>query len=332
MAVRFTYVEHQSWDIAPPTMPLYFNMEVSIRIKDEEAAELRQKLDAYYASLASSLDEFPLDLVYADKVAECRSLLQSLAAGAATEQVYFQQTLVQTLRNTHPADTLVVVVVYEALQGKVVEWNLKFSELVRLYIQVDRSGRGGAGGPTRRAGDAARLTYAPGHELDSLEIIDELHSAASHHYPPADAGAHAATRFEMPRLSPSPSASVADLAELGTRAGDALGERSRLHRRLSMEMMRFECARLGCRTEKQSRAAEHADDSELKPVPKTKGGHGSADSNTHARQQQQEQHLGGAEPPVDVEPPVDAEQRASGRAARLTWHANPSGFSTSRLV
>ncbi|KAJ1727299.1 Mitochondrial distribution and morphology protein 12, partial [Coemansia biformis] len=323
MVVRFAYTELRIWNIAAPTTPLYFNMDVSIRVKDEEAAELRQKMDAYYASLASSLDEFPLDLVYKDKAEGCRHLLQSLSARAATEHVYFQQTLVQTLRNTHPADTLVLVVVYEALQGKVVEWNLQFSELARLYIQVDPSGRGAASTATKRTGDsAAPAAFAPGHEIDTLEIIDELHSAANHHYAPADVGAHASMRFAMPRLRPSPSASAADLAGLAMRAEDSVESapqgRSRLHRRLSMEMMRQERVQLERLIERQRYAAELADGTKVKGALRAKGH--APDTHVHADADARTRQHASATAPL---------ANAGQRHAR---GADPSGFSTARLI
>ncbi|KAJ2766250.1 hypothetical protein IWQ57_004446, partial [Coemansia nantahalensis] len=136
-------------------------------------------------------------------------------------------------------------------------------------------------------------------------------------------------RFAMPRLDPSPAASAEDLAGLGTQArcdpAAVPGERSRLHRRLSMEMMRQECARLGRRTEKQIRAADNADNGRSRPDPKPKGpapsSHGDAETSVAARQ-----------PPGAEEPPADVEQRPSNRAPRHTWHAAPGGFTTLRLI
>ncbi|KAJ2319760.1 Mitochondrial distribution and morphology protein 12, partial [Coemansia sp. RSA 2702] len=254
MVLRFSYSEFPIWSIATPTMPLYFNVEISIQLKDAEAAELRKKMDSYYASLLNRLEAFPLELVFADKVDECRHVLSALSARASTERVYFQQTLEQTLRNTHPADTLVIVVVYEALQSKVVEWNLQFSQLVQSFIQLDASSRATSSAAAKR--QAAGDTTGLGHEIDSLEIIDELHSAADH-YGPGDTSVHDSTRFDMPRLASSPSSSVVDLAQPKSHQDEsAEPDMSRLHRRLSMKMMRQERERQERLQERHRRAAE----------------------------------------------------------------------------
>ncbi|KAJ1901154.1 Mitochondrial distribution and morphology protein 12 [Kickxella alabastrina] len=265
MIVRFEYSSFAIWSIATPTTPLYFNMDVSIRLKEQEAAELRTRMDAYYTSLLSRLDAFPRDLVYSHKAEECRHVLQDLAARAATEQVYFQQTLEQTMRNTHPADTLVVVVVYEALQAKVVEWNLQFSELAQTFIQLDATNRAANLKRTSTA-DGAVVTIEPAHlkehEIDSLQIIDELHTAAHHHnmMPAADIPA-VATSFAMPRLSSSPSSenfadTMASLSRSSSIEEREYPRMSRLHRRLSMEAMRKERIRQERAQEKQRRNAE----------------------------------------------------------------------------
>ncbi|KAJ2723869.1 Mitochondrial distribution and morphology protein 12 [Coemansia sp. Benny D115] len=281
MVVRFKYSAFSIWSIATPTTPLYFNMEVSIRLKEQEAAGLRTRLDAYYTSLLSRLEAFPRDLVYPSKAEECRHVLQSLVARAATEQVYFQQSLEQTIRNTHPADTLVVVVVYEALQAKVVEWNLQFSELAQTFIQLDANNRPsfpkrtttGTGeepqGP-QGAGVATGAIDIKDHEIDALEIIDELHSAADHHYVPQQIESTTGTTafFAMPRLCPSPTAeqqdsattaaanAAAGLSRCNSLTGRESPEMSRLHRRLSMEAMRKERDRMERAQEKQRRANE----------------------------------------------------------------------------
>ncbi|KAJ2747955.1 Mitochondrial distribution and morphology protein 12 [Coemansia sp. BCRC 34301] len=284
MAVKFEYSAFSIWSIAAPTTPLYFNMEVSIRLKEEEARELRKRLDAYYASLASRLEAFPLELVFDERVGECKGVLHLLAARAATEQIYFQQTLEQTLRNTHPADTLVLVVVYVALQGKVVEWNLQFSELVQSFIQLDASSRAlsaakrvmssealSGGDNTHSKGSLLPLqqqqqppplpTKEP--KTDTLEIIDELHSAAHHHdYEPGDIGALAVARFDMPHISASPSTDLSSAAPLAGESASAVPDSpmmSRLHRRLSMEAMKQERERQEKLQEKVRRTTEIID-------------------------------------------------------------------------
>ncbi|KAJ2835066.1 Mitochondrial distribution and morphology protein 12, partial [Coemansia sp. 'formosensis'] len=271
MVVKFEYTAFPIWSIATPTTPLYFNMEVSIRLKDEEARELRKRLNDYYASLASRLEAFPLELVFEERIDECKRSLLENAARAATEHIYFQQTLEQTLRNSHPADTLVIAVVYVALQDKVVEWNLQFSELVQSFIQLDASSRVAPtakrvmSSETLSGGDIASpkgvlppLAKEP--KTDSLEIIDELHSAAHHHdYVPSDAGAQNITRFDMPHISTSPSAELSSATLLaGDLADTSLDSplMSRLHRRLSMEMMRQERERQEKLQERLRRTAE----------------------------------------------------------------------------
>ncbi|KAJ2578475.1 Mitochondrial distribution and morphology protein 12 [Coemansia sp. RSA 1807] len=326
MVVRISYSEFPIWSIATPTMPLYFNMEVSIRLKEEEAAELRKKMDAYYASLLSRLDAFPLELVYEDKSDECKHMLHSLSARAATEQVYFQQTLDQTLRNTHPADTLVLVVVYEALQGKVLEWNLQFSELVQSFIQLDRGSRSATSNAAKRAatvpgtavGDSAGQTVGP-HEIDSLEIIDELHSAADHYYVPGDAAGHDSVRFEMPRMLPSPSASTSDLMSIANQeAADEEPEKmSRLHRRLSMETMRQERERQERLQEKHRRTAEN--DERNRQAKNALKGKGHASQRLHA-------HLAASDQP-------NAEPKHGAAVAKHPGKSLlPSGYSTARLI
>ncbi|KAI8324681.1 hypothetical protein GQ54DRAFT_296012 [Martensiomyces pterosporus] len=276
MVVKFEYSSFPLWSIVAPTIPLYFNMEVSIRLKEKEAAELRAKLDDYYESLLNCLESFPMDLVYEDKADQCRHVLNSLSTRAATEQVYFQQTLEQTIRISHPADTLVIAVVYEALQSKVVEWNLQFSELAQTFIQLDASNRmstmrritsndglgsiSGAGGIDSAVGHTGTSTHHAGyHAIDSLEIIDELHSAADHNYTPNDPSALDGAPFQMPPLGSSPS----DTPSI-TLASDAKpqGQQqqspklSRLHRSLSMKMMKQERERLERQQERLRRAAE----------------------------------------------------------------------------
>ncbi|KAJ2100997.1 Mitochondrial distribution and morphology protein 12 [Coemansia sp. S100] len=274
MVVKFEYSSFPIWSIATPTTPLYFNMEVSIRLKEEEARELRKRLDDYYASLASRLEAFPLELVFDERIDECKRALNVLTARAATEQVYFQQTLEQTLRNTHPADTLVIVVVYVALQDKVVEWNLQFSELVQSFIQLDASSRAisaakrvmssealSGGDIANPKGTLPPLAKEP--KTDSLEIIDELHSAAHHHdYVPSDIGAQNVARFDMPHISTSPSAELSAASLVAADSADASLDSplmSRLHRRLSMEMMRQERERQEKLQEKLRRTAEFLD-------------------------------------------------------------------------
>ncbi|KAJ2653365.1 Mitochondrial distribution and morphology protein 12 [Coemansia sp. RSA 1250] len=295
MVVRFSYSEFPIWSIATPTMPLYFNMDISIRLKEEEAAELRKKMDNYYVSLLSRLDAFPLDLVYADKVENCSHVLHSLSARASTEQVYFQQMLEQTLRNTHPADTLVTVVVYEALQSKVLEWNLQFSELVRSFIQLDATHRNSSATTAKRAanagdgGDGAAIGDTAGqllsaHEIDSLEIIDELHSAAKHNYAHSDLATHDSTRFDMPQLGLSPSDSTASLTLMDNQSSaaiDGMEKMSRLHRRLSIKMMRQERERQERLQEKHRRTAELNSRNRL-----VKGTHKSKQPSTSVQQAQ----------------------------------------------
>ncbi|KAJ2737164.1 Mitochondrial distribution and morphology protein 12 [Coemansia sp. BCRC 34962] len=271
MVVKFEYSAFRIWSIATPTTPLYFNMEVSIRLKEEEARELRKRLDDYYASLASRLEAFPLELVFDERVDECKNALNLLTARAATEQIYFQQTLEQTLRNSHPADTLVIAVVYVALQDKVVEWNLHFSELVQSFIQLDASSRAFSAAKRVMSSESLSgsdiahpkgvLPLANEPKTDSLEIIDELHSAAHHHdYVPSDAGVLSIAQFEMPHVSTSPSAELSSSAALlaGEPADSLLDSplMSRLHRRLSMEMMRQERERQEKLQEKLRRAAD----------------------------------------------------------------------------
>ncbi|KAJ2617282.1 Mitochondrial distribution and morphology protein 12 [Coemansia sp. RSA 1365] len=332
MVVRFEYSEFRIWSIATPTTPLYFNMEVSIRLKEEEAVELRKKMDAYYTSLLSRLDAFPLDLVFEEKADDCRHVLHALSARAATEQVYFQQTLEQTLRNTHPADTLVIVVVYEALQGKVVEWNLQFSDIVQSFIQLDATSRA-----SKRSANAPEvstgLSSAAGHEIDSLEIIDELHSAADHHYTPGDTAAHVTARFEMPHLgsSPSNSPNLELTADEAQKANKMMPQKmSRLHRRLSMAMMRQERERQERQQEKHRRAAELADSRNRvsKLAHKIKGQTLSqSPRNHHHNHHQQLQH------PSALDRSGSGEQKYDSLAAKnLAKAVYPSTYSTSRLI
>ncbi|KAJ2377998.1 Mitochondrial distribution and morphology protein 12, partial [Coemansia sp. RSA 2603] len=265
MAVRIRYSEFDIWTIATPSTPLYFDIEVSMRLKAREADELRARLDAYYASLAAQLAAFPFDRVYADKADECLVTLRALESRAATELVYFRQTLEQTVRNTHPADTLVVVFVYEALQEKVVRWNLQFSELAQNFIQLD-SGRRSAMSQVARAAAAVAMqrragapiqstadSGAPGSqhvhlkdiaEIDGLSIIDgELNSGDA----TRDA-THAG--FARPQLGGSPT--ERDLPE-----DESLEpSMSRLHRRLSLEAMRRESMRQERLAERRRRIAE----------------------------------------------------------------------------
>ncbi|KAI9502783.1 hypothetical protein BX070DRAFT_235203 [Coemansia spiralis] len=320
MVARFTHSSFLLWNIATPTTPLYFNVEVSIRLKDQEAAELRERLDKYYSSLISRLEAFPLDMVFEDKVEECRHVLSQMSVRAATEKVYFQQTLEQTLRNTHPADTLVIVVVYEALQGKVVEWNLRFSELAQTFIQLDatssnrnapkRINTNATAGEVGAATDLMSLTRtstasvpsaAKKDEIDSLEVIDELHSAANHHHHPAsiagaELNANYAARFEMPRLGSSPlddrlsyltresssenlvngSSNGSDTRSLVQSSSPQLPLRSRLHRRLSMEMMKRERERQEKFQEKVRRNADNFDNRGNKYVRNLQKGSGLA--------------------------------------------------------
>ncbi|KAJ1722874.1 Mitochondrial distribution and morphology protein 12 [Coemansia erecta] len=269
MAVRIRYSEFDTWSIATPSTPLYFDIEVSMRLKAREADELRARLDAYYASLAAQLAAFPFDRVYADKADECLVTLRALEARAATELVYFRQTLEQTVRNTHPADTLVVVFVYEALQEKVVRWNLQFSELAQTFIQLD-SGRRSAMSQVARAAAAVAMQRragmpmqsaadggAPGlqhvhlkdlAEIDGLSIIDgELHAGDASR----DAsGAVAHAGFARPQLGGSPTESEApddESLESGM---------SRLHRRLSLEAMRRDRVRQERLAERRRRVVE----------------------------------------------------------------------------
>ncbi|KAJ2792995.1 Mitochondrial distribution and morphology protein 12, partial [Coemansia guatemalensis] len=305
-------------------------MEVSMRLKEEEAVELRQKMDAYYASLLSRLDAFPLDLVFEEKADDCRHVLNALSARAATEQVYFQQTLEQTLRNTHPADTLVIVVVYEALQGKVVEWNLQFSDIVQSFIQLDASSR-----VPKRVTNApepsAGLPSAGGHEIDSLEIIDELHSATDHHHTHGDTAAHVTARFEMPHLGSSPSSSSAlELAaeEAQNAAGLVPQKMSRLHRRLSMEMMRQERERQERQQEKQRRVAELADSrNRMSKLAHKAKGQSTSHSQRHHHHNQQLQY------PSAIDRSGSGEQRHDGSASKHSGKGvYPSAYSTSRLI
>ncbi|KAJ2612866.1 Mitochondrial distribution and morphology protein 12 [Coemansia sp. RSA 1804] len=301
MVTRFSYSLFPIWSVSMPTMPLYFNVEVSIGLKNQEAAELRERLDKYYQSLMSRLEAFPLDVVYEEKIEECRHTLGLLSARAATEQVYFQQTLEQTLRNTHPADTLVIVVVYEALQGKVVEWNLRFSELVQSFIQLDaatnkntvpkRSNTGGndtSGAPTEPTALTRASTFSVGvsavkkDEIDSLNVIDDLRSISHNQYqsaaaPGGDLGAQLNARLEMPRLGTSPTDEKFELSSqysdssrntsstsVDGKAGSAdqrsivlmQSLRPRLHRKLSMEMMKRDRERQERLQEKMRRPAD----------------------------------------------------------------------------
>ncbi|KAJ1943686.1 Mitochondrial distribution and morphology protein 12, partial [Linderina macrospora] len=205
MVVKFEYAPLDLWGIAVPTIPLYFDVEVSIRLKEREAAELRVRLEAYYTSLLSCLETFPMDMVYEEKLEECKGVVEALRDRAATEQVYFRQSLEQTIRNSHPADTLVVVVVYEQLQTKVVEWNLQFSDLAQGFIQLDAASRSSAMKritSTEGLGSAG-ASVSKDHAIDSLEVIDELHSAADHHHVPVDIVE--SPPFTMPSLGSSPS-------------------------------------------------------------------------------------------------------------------------------
>ncbi|KAJ2852559.1 Mitochondrial distribution and morphology protein 12 [Coemansia brasiliensis] len=334
MVVRFSYSEFPIWSIATPTMPLYFNMDISIRLKEEEAAELRKKMDSYYVSLLSRLDAFPLDLVYADKVENCSHVLHSLSARASTEQVYFQQMLEQTLRNTHPADTLVIVVVYEALQGKVLEWNLQFSELVRSFIQLDATHRNSSATAAKRTtnavdgGDGAPISDTTGQllgtrEIDSLEIIDELHSAAEHHCVSNDLAAHDSARFDMPQLGISPSDSTASLTLADSQSPIAISgieKMSRLHRRLSIKMMRQERERQERLQEKHRRTAELNNRNRF-----VKGAHKSKQSSTST---QHSQHM-----PIH---PIHGD-RLNGFEQKPTKlpadkGALPNDYSTARLI
>ncbi|KAJ1905043.1 Mitochondrial distribution and morphology protein 12, partial [Coemansia sp. IMI 209127] len=304
MVTRFTYSSFPIWSVSTPTTPLYFNVEVSIRLKDKEASELRERLDSYYQSLMSRLEAFPLDLVYEDKIEDCRYSLSMLSARAATEQVYVQQTLEQTLRNTHPADTLVIVVVYEALQTKVVEWNLRFSELVQSFIQLDATsnnrtgskkaatfGGGDTGASTEptgltRASTASGISTGKKYEIDSLEVIDELHSAA--HHPQSimvggGGGGDLSSRLEMPRLGASPTEEKLELLSQSSSSENLASSRNdsstsingkwssdqsifmsrslrpRLHRRLSMETMKKERERQERLQEKMRRSTDALD-------------------------------------------------------------------------
>ncbi|KAJ2600372.1 Mitochondrial distribution and morphology protein 12 [Coemansia sp. RSA 1722] len=323
MIVRFEYSTFAIWTIATPTTPLYFNMEVSVRLKEQEAAELRARLDAYYGSLLSRLESFPHDLVYPHKAEECRHMLQALEARAATEQVYFQQSLEQTVRNTHPADTLVVVVVYEALQAKVVEWNLQFSELAQTFIQLDASNRPSAQKRTATDGHQPGDTSADGivmkeHEIDSLEMIDELHSASAHHDVPPHTDLSASTAsFAKPMLGSSP---TEEHAPSGQPAAEGLADTevfgmSRLHRRLSMEAMRREHMRQERAMEKQRKLAAEAQE---------------------ARGKHQRSRGGASSQPQGHKNPADAQQqgRSVGQISSEAMGKNSGfgGHTTRRLI
>ncbi|KAJ2470437.1 Mitochondrial distribution and morphology protein 12 [Coemansia sp. RSA 2322] len=334
MAVKFEYSSFPIWNVAAPTTPLYFNMEVSIRLKEEEARELRKRLGDYYASLTSRLDAFPLELVFVEKVDECKRALHLLAARAATEQMYFQQTLEQTLRNTPPADTLVIVVVYEALERKVVEWNLQFTELVQSFIQLDTSSR--AISMAKRVMSSEALASADGAqakgtllapakepEIDSLQVIDELHSAAHHDYGQGDTGAHDFARYEMPHVCASPSTELSSELLSGEGASPIadIPMTSRIYRRLSMETMKQERERLEKLQDKLRRTADTAEG--RGKIPKT-GGKAGAPSDPYSLPPRQSAHQDQASHPLE------AGQRPEPRQAIDA--SRVAGYSTTRLI
>ncbi|OMJ25359.1 1-phosphatidylinositol 3-phosphate 5-kinase FAB1 [Smittium culicis] len=140
MSVKITRQSLKVYDIVPPSLPLSFEIDTNIKIKNEEFSKLSEKLHDFFDSLLSLVKDFPSSDVPTLLLRQFQSSVDNLNQRVMSEKSYFVKFLNQTVSSTHPADTLSLVRVYERLQTKVIEWDYLISEFYGRFLKQKDSG------------------------------------------------------------------------------------------------------------------------------------------------------------------------------------------------
>ncbi|OLY83113.1 1-phosphatidylinositol 3-phosphate 5-kinase fab1 [Smittium mucronatum] len=139
MSVKINRQSLKVYDIIPPSLPLNFEIDTNIEIKNEEVSILSSRLHNYFDSLLSLIKSFPIEDIPPSSKQQYQASVDNLNQRVLSENTYFAKFLSQVSSSSHPADTLSLAQVYVRLQNKVIEWDFLISNLYASLLKQKNS-------------------------------------------------------------------------------------------------------------------------------------------------------------------------------------------------
>ncbi|KAK0552680.1 Mitochondrial distribution and morphology protein 12 [Tilletia horrida] len=181
LAIRFHSDPIDSMEIAVPEIKLQIAPKTRSALKNEEARTLQQRNATYWSTVVSRLRALAStpcpdrDTVTKEKG---RQILGDLLKRCESHRKEIEALIARTYRNSGPFDVLALNTVCRALQEKVVQWDIEFSEFEKVYLPSDRDIRRLTTSHIKRLFDQKDSTER-GAEALGLPAADEMDETAS---------------------------------------------------------------------------------------------------------------------------------------------------------
>ncbi|GMK53948.1 hypothetical protein CspeluHIS016_0105340 [Cutaneotrichosporon spelunceum] len=138
MVVRIHNDEIELYEPVRPPIKVIWNVEDKVALKNAEYESALAKTAAFFDSVMHRLRSFTDDLVEPDRQARMRGDRDALLTRAVADRDETVNSLKLTYKQTPPTDVLAINVVLQALQDKVIQWDLDFLDVEKLYMPSEK--------------------------------------------------------------------------------------------------------------------------------------------------------------------------------------------------
>jgi 1-phosphatidylinositol-3-phosphate 5-kinase len=138
MVIRIHNDEIELYEPVRPSTKIMVKIEDKVRIKNQEYESALQKTAAFFDSVLFRLRGFTDEIVDPEKVAQLRNDRDTLLTRAVADRDEIVNSLNRTYKQTQPTDVLAINVVLQALQDKVIQWDLDFLEVEKMYTPTEK--------------------------------------------------------------------------------------------------------------------------------------------------------------------------------------------------
>ncbi|BEJ13748.1 hypothetical protein CspHIS471_0309220 [Cutaneotrichosporon sp. HIS471] len=138
MVVRIHNDEIELYEPVRPPIKVIWNVEDKVALKNAEYESALAKTAAFFDSVMHRLRSFTDDLVEPDKQARMRADRDALLTRAVADRDETVNSLKLTYKQTPPTDVLAINVVLQALQDRVIQWDLDFLDVEKLYMPSEK--------------------------------------------------------------------------------------------------------------------------------------------------------------------------------------------------
>ncbi|KAL1412846.1 Mitochondrial distribution and morphology protein 12 [Vanrija albida] len=138
MVVRIHNDSIELFEPVRPSIKLMTKVEDKVAIRNQEYESALQKTQAFFDSVLFRLRSFSDDLVDPDKLPGMRKDRDALLTRAVADRDEMVNSLNRTYKQAPPTDVLAINVVLQALQDKVIQWDLDFLEVEKLYMPTEK--------------------------------------------------------------------------------------------------------------------------------------------------------------------------------------------------